>query len=406
MGFGEEDNETEKQEEMIFTAPPAEAINDAVDGDKNTYLHTLCRGNADIALVREALVDLGADADALNGKKLPPLALAIEHADVATVRELIAHGASLYMAVDAQGKDYFNAVLWALQAKKQDTLVAILALGGAAYVNRGGILPNSKSYTGNCLLYAVEEKIDATIDPLLAVGAFVNQPHLSTGRTTLHLAARRETPDLLARLAAVGGDLDADSENGTPLMIAIEQKCHDSIDYLIAQGVDVNAPQPQGRTPLMRAADKGDVTAVEKLLAAGADPNLVAGGMENKTALHFAAAGGHDIVTTMLLEAGANALAITTGNKTAADMIDDTKHMTLRELLKAEEARRLSGHFEKAHRKIVKDATPAPEPEEKPAAPVEEKQDVAQPATTTVSATVPEQPKRPPPKPSDYLFWE
>lgn len=397
------DDDNEKQEEMIFTAPPAEAINDIVDGDKNTYLHTLCHGGADVALVREALVDLGADPDALNAKKLPPLALAIEHADVAVVRELIEGGSSLYMAVDEKGKDYFNAVLWALQAKKHEALAVILALGGSAFVNCGGILSASKSYTGNCLLYAAEEKIDEAIDPLLAVGAFVNQPHPSTGKTVMHVAARRDTPDLLAKMANLGGNVETESEFGTPLMVAIEEKKHDVIDFLIAQGVDVNAPQPTGRTPLMRAADKGDVTAVEKLLAAGADVNAFAHGIENKTALHFAANGGHDIVATMLLEAGANALCVTTSNKTPADMIDDTKHMTLRELLKEEETRRLSQHFEKAHRTVVKDVPPAPEPEP---APEPKAAEPPQQAPKPLPDATPEPSKRQPLKPSDYLFWE
>jgi ankyrin repeat protein len=403
MGFGDNDNDSEKQEEMIFTAPPAAAINDIVDGDKNTYLHTLCRGGADVALVREALVDLGADPDALNAKKLPPLALAIEHADATVVRELIQGGSSLYMAVDDKGKDYFNATLWAVQAKKYEALAVILALGGAAFVNCGGMLSANKSYTGNCLLYATEEKADEAIDQLLAVGAFVNQPHPSTGKTVMHVAARRDTLDLLAKMAGLGGNIEAESEFGTPLMVAIEEKKHDVVDYLIAQGVNVNAPQPTGRTPLMRAADKGDVTAVEKLLAAGADVNAFAHGMENKTALHFAAKGGHDIVATMLLEAGANALCVTTDNKTPADMIDDTKHLTLRELLKEEETRRLSHHFEKAHRTVVKDVPPAPEP-----APTAEPKAAEPPAQAPkpLPEVVPAPAKREPPKPSDYLFWE
>jgi ankyrin repeat protein len=56
------------------------------------------------------------------------------------------------------------------------------------------------------------------------------------------------------------------------------------------------------RTPLFRAAKRGDVIEVRRLLAAGADPNGEPG---FSTALNVAAARGNTPIVALLLEAGA-----------------------------------------------------------------------------------------------------
>jgi ankyrin repeat protein len=61
---------------------------------------------------------------------------------------------------------------------------------------------------------------------------------------------------------------------------------------------------PDGLTPLMRAAARGDVAGVDKLLAAGADPN-VATPAQRVTALMCAAYFGHGPVIKVLLARGA-----------------------------------------------------------------------------------------------------
>lgn len=64
-----------------------------------------------------------------------------------------------------------------------------------------------------------------------------------------------------------------------------------------------------GNEDLLDAAARGDVAAVQSLLAAGVDPNAARG--DGLTALHMAARAGNLEVTNLLLKGGANVAAVT-----------------------------------------------------------------------------------------------
>lgn len=71
-----------------------------------------------------------------------------------------------------------------------------------------------------------------------------------------------------------------------------------------APGVDVNAKNETGSTPLLEAARFGHDNICRILIAAGA--NLKAKDRDGKTALQLAIQGNHDEVVRVLKQAGAN----------------------------------------------------------------------------------------------------
>jgi ankyrin repeat protein len=78
-----------------------------------------------------------------------------------------------------------------------------------------------------------------------------------------------EVKKLLARGAQINARFGSSA-----LGSAINQRHTDIALVLIAKGASVNAPGYRGNTPLIDAAQSGEVEVVKALLKAGADPNL------------------------------------------------------------------------------------------------------------------------------------
>jgi ankyrin repeat protein len=98
-------------------------------------------------------------------------------------------------------------------------------------------------------------------------------------------------PDAPVADAAARGDLEA-------------------VEALLAQGADVNAPQGDGMTALHWAARRGDVSMMETLLRAGGKTGALTR-LGAYTPLHLAAEVGWGEVTSLLLGAGADPSALT-----------------------------------------------------------------------------------------------
>ncbi|MGB7481467.1 MAG: ankyrin repeat domain-containing protein [Burkholderiaceae bacterium] len=84
----------------------------------------------------------------------------------------------------------------------------------------------------------------------------------------------------------------------TGLMVALREKSMKSFAVLMeSRGIDLGVRARNGDTALMIAAYTGNRPAVEALIARGAEVNQV-----GWTALHYAAAAGHNDVVQLLLE--------------------------------------------------------------------------------------------------------
>ena len=93
----------------------------------------------------------------------------------------------------------------------------------------------------------------------------------------------------------------------TPLFVAATTLCLDVSKVLIANGADLEAKAPDGRTALMEVIDNVEPEAVEFLIAHGAD--VKAATPSGDTPLHFAAMRGTQDVAKFLMKLGANPYA-------------------------------------------------------------------------------------------------
>ena len=169
----------------------------------------------------------------------------------------------------------------------------------------------------------------------LAAGRNVNAKD-DKGRTPLHRAAREGHKEVAELLIAAGADLNTkDKEGKTPFYHAARWGHTNIAALLIAAGADVNAKDDKGRTPLDRAvgyteivallrkhggktseelnalidaAEAGNIEAVKQHLAAGMDVN--AKDEDGVTPLHEAALWGHNEVSELLIANGAEVNAI------------------------------------------------------------------------------------------------
>jgi ankyrin repeat protein len=143
----------------------------------------------------------------------------------------------------------------------------------------------------------------------------------------------RDGARLEAALAS-GWDANQRSEDGfTPLSLAAFFDNAEAFDLLLPLTTDVNAAarNPQKVSALHAACAKRNIGMVEKLLAAGADPNQVQA--DGFTPLHAAAQHGDGAIAGLLLLAGARPADTNAAGENAAALARKAGHAWLSDRL-------------------------------------------------------------------------
>jgi ankyrin repeat protein len=133
----------------------------------------------------------------------------------------------------------------------------------------------------------------------------------SCGKHEMRQAIQSQDVQAVQRLLQKGVDINATDEHGdTPLMLGVLFSHMDSlirahnptmVKFLLEQGADINA-KANGCTPLITAAFFGDLETVKLLLDHGADLNILDD--HGITAVQSAADGGHPQAVKLLLSKG------------------------------------------------------------------------------------------------------
>jgi ankyrin repeat protein len=287
---------------------------------KATPLHLAARHNRPGAI--RLLIERGADVDAREfPDNAAPLHFAATYGDLETVRLLVEAGAD----VDGKGDDHGVGVLgWATCFKEVREDVAAYLLSHGATLNvwtaialdrpdelRAMIASDPSLLAARMtrnehrrtpLHHAAAKNRLRMVEVLLALGADPNATD-ATGATALTTASQeRADAAIVAALLAAGAKLDlltalntgrraeaeamvrADPSRISPdgadtmaLHLAVSKRDLESIRWLLAHGIAVNARRPMwdcNHTALHMTAESGAIDIARLLLDAGADPNI------------------------------------------------------------------------------------------------------------------------------------
>ena len=283
---GRVEQETTEQEKVEGTPSVGRAAMEAVvlylvkrgwfvnaRGQKDgfTVLHWAARGGS--LAVMEALVDQGANVDAMSTSGYTALHNAAWRGRLSVVKYLVGVGAD----VNAKGSNGLTALSWAARA---------------------GHL--------------------AVVKFLVGAGADV------LGSTALHTAAGSGHLEMVELLVGAGADVNAkikaDYYGSTALHFAAWRGHLAVVKFLVGAGTDVNATGGyRGETALHRAAYWGHFSVVQYLVGAGAD--VRATNRFGASALHVAAwYRGHLSLVKFLVGSGADVSATNNGGRTPRDV--------------------------------------------------------------------------------------
>lgn len=124
------------------------------------------------------------------------------------------------------------------------------------------------------------------------------------GRSWLHYAAEQPDSALVAKLIALGANLNDRTDDGlTPLDKAAMYGQVDIAKQLLGAGATIQQTTPESGGTLIGAVNSGSIDLVRGLLDHGADPHIIFGS-SGTNALNQAVACGHHEIATLLRSRG------------------------------------------------------------------------------------------------------
>jgi ankyrin repeat protein len=256
-------------------------VNMVIDMMGNKILHVAARARFASPAIIDALIEAGANIQALNldGKTALHQAIATYKPSRLVIFEcLLKHGA----VITYQSQDH--------------TILEELVIFAGASFNRHQV------------------DIKAPFAQLLSRGACINNPNRVAGPSALALLIENRMPSELIKMAS-----EADADVNAPVVLtsglypvqaAVVAGNSTILEDLLNRGADINAPAATygGRTALQSACllgSRSSLTLVQYLIDRGADVNAPAGFQNGMTALQAAAMAGQIDVAKMLIENGA-----------------------------------------------------------------------------------------------------
>jgi uncharacterized protein len=228
-----------------------------------------------------AQIQAGADVNRAQPDGTTPLIWAVYRTDYEVAQALIAKKANVNVA------NQFGATPLTEAARQSDARLVKMLLDAGAHVDSAN--PDGET----ALMMAISRGDLSVVQMLVNAGANVNTVEKFHNQTPLMYAAaaNRNAAGMVKLLLSKGADvkpraLYSDwpsqitsepraqyrSVGGlTALLYSTRTGCYDCVEEMIAAGADVNAPTPEGITPLMIALDNEDNDIAKLLMDKGAN---------------------------------------------------------------------------------------------------------------------------------------
>ena len=274
----------------------------------------------------KVLIEAGADADSPNPEGQTALMAVARTGNVEAAQVLLAEGATVDARETWGGQ---TALMWA-SARRHPAMMELLIAKGADVNARSTVRDYQRHVTAEGrpksldsggltpLLYAARENCLACVDVLVKHGADIDLPD-PDGVSPLLVAVMNANWDLAKRLIEAGADVNQwDLYGEAPLFTAVNLRSRidggrasidpinktsglDIVKLLLQRGADPNmqllfrpanlngSTNTRGATPLIRAANNGDLEVVKLLLEHGADAGIAMA--DRQTAIHAVLAG-------------------------------------------------------------------------------------------------------------------
>jgi len=226
-----------------------------------------------------------------------PLHDAVIAGDIQTVRELLSQ------RVNVNEKDSSNHT--AIAYAKNLTIIQELLNAGARIYPTTHVVVNTVE--NDTFLKALKQGDVLTVKDYIEKGRGDVHAKFSDDKTPLHLAVENGDPLLVLLLIRSGANLEARCDQGmVPLYDAGWYGKHEAAAVLLKEGAHVDALNNFGESPLHVAVGKGSTKVVSCLMKHRANVNLPTGKGLTPLILSLGSSTPYPLITTMLLEAGAD----------------------------------------------------------------------------------------------------
>lgn len=259
--------------------------------DKASPLHLCCQWG--LTRVLQALIDHGANVNAVDCENKSPLHIAIENQHEEIIAILLFHPAIDLKIRDKAGNTPFATALTIRNHKAAQSILERLPNAAEQMDQRGR----------NFLHVAIMKDDLESVLFLLSIQVDVNSRVHDVNQTPpLHLAASSKNEMLLRNLILAGARVnDKDATQKTALLIAAERGNLPAVSALLQNGADFDAVDNDGDNALHIAVREGHFSVVKELLTES-QINAESINLKGRNPLHELCRSGKDNVAASICE--------------------------------------------------------------------------------------------------------